>query len=137
MAPDNMHGSEVTRYKVEWWDMTGTKEVRTISIDSQGLTDTETADGTFRIYYDTDVTDYIYFNATADRIRTELEALEGIREVQVKDNSGSGFFNWTVTFTHDFPTVNNIPMYVGAAGLNNSVVRITTDTAGVLPHAYD
>ena len=28
-------------------------------------------------------------------------------------------------------------MYVGAAGLNNSVVRITTDTAGVLPHAYD
>ena len=144
-APENMHGSNVSKYQIEWYDTPQVQDVKRLTI-----TDTQPIRGTFRLTYNGDITDYLWYNSSSDVLRTALESLSSIRSVQVSrssPNTGYGYV-WTITFLQDFPSNINPPLSLAVVttptgSLTSSLTltslssnAVATVTSADLPHGY-
>ena len=134
-SADNFHGSSIRSYQLEWWVEDYTPEVKTLTITG---TTSSSLTGVFRILYNGDKTDYLNYNISNDKLRTELENLEGIRSVFVEKNPVSNGFAWSITFLQDFPSVYNIPLTIDDSELSGKAVANIADTSvTTLPLEYN
>ena len=138
-APDNVGGAAVSGYLVEWWDTPGSAEVVNIQMYSAGP-----LYGTFRLAFNGYLSDYIPYNASEAVLTSELEALYGIRAVEVlKLPAPAGFVGsiWQVTFGQDFPSSFDQQLSIDASGVvsltSNAIVSgVFVAQPGSLPHGY-
>jgi hypothetical protein len=134
--PSDVNGADVEEFLVEWWDLDAVKEVKVLDVSSAA-----SMNGTFRLSYNGDITDYLDHDSSVDVVRTALEALADIRAVKVfRSPKSSGFgYEWAITFPHDFPTVLNRALTVDGSGIfSESVVHaaVIITVVGALPHGY-
>ena len=116
-APLNTYGSSISQYKVEWWLSTSSlgtfKQVPEVKVVIIAGSKTQSSVpsgvyGTFRLRYSTrnsyDTTGFLSVDASADDVRTALEALTDVRALQVTRQEATGALGyvWSITFLHDF-----------------------------------
>merc|ERR1712054_71818 len=95
-APEDMHGSDVAGYLVEWFDSDVTPEVKEITVTCASGS---TMAGSFRLTYNGDKTDFLEHDASEDIVRTALEGLYDIRGVTVVRTDASLTDNSKVGYT--------------------------------------
>jgi len=132
--PANAHGANITNFLVEWFDTKPTAEVWEIQIS--GLS---SISGSFRLYYNGDVSDYIPNDASADRLRVELESLRDIRGVQVSKDltqlAANGYV-WSVTFLSDYPTVFNRAITIDSTPLRAVGLHANATAISIAAHPH-
>jgi hypothetical protein len=138
-SPDDVHGSDVSSFLLEWWDTPSSPEILNIQLYSS-----DPFYGTFRLSYNGYQTDYIPYNASESIVQAAIENLFDIRDAKVvKTPLGNGYIgnNWQVSLTSTYPTVYNQMLsldYNGIASLTNAAIlgNVVTVQAAVLPHGY-
>lgn len=138
-APESVGGAPVSSFLIEWWDSPGTAEVVNIQLYS-----VSSFYGTFRLSFNGYLSDYISSNASESVVQAEVQALYGVRGVEVlKQPAPLGFIGsvWQVTFEQDFPSSFNQQLGIDASGIasftSNAIVSgaVVVQT-GTLPGGY-
>ena len=138
-APESVGGASVSNFLIEWWNTPGTSEIVNIQLYSAG-----SMYGTFRLSFDGYLSDYIPFNASESAMQAELQALYGVRGVEVlKKPAPLGFIGnvWQVTFEQDFPSTFNQQLGIDVSGIasytSNAIISgVAVVQIGTLPGGY-
>jgi hypothetical protein len=112
-ASEDIHGSEITSYLLEYWRTPGRDEVQVIETDGSG----EAMTGTFRVSYDGATTDTLPFNIEEDDMEFALEELTTLRDVNVVRTNTTLGFAWTVTFLSEVPNSHGKKLLIDANDL--------------------
>ena len=118
-SPDD-HGSKVTAYRLEWWNVAGAHEVQKIKISAAG-----SITGTFTVSFDGQSTDNLLWNIDATGMTAALDTLTTVQHVEVSRSLLVDFgYEWSVTFMSDTGDLSHV-VAVDAAGLVGTSVTST------------